>query len=239
MKLTRVTITGADDKVDPEALSGLSTMYPFVEWGILFSESREGQERYPSFEWRERLERVWEQNPAMKLSAHLCGSLARRTLMGNEGWIRSASSCPYMRVQLNGFGRSGYDGLRKLALTHESRQWILQAVDSDTLERAYALYRLDGPLFAILHDASGGTGTAPRSWPVPLPMQHVAYAGGITLENLEETVATLSRLQSLEPAEDPKTFGVDLETGARTDDQFDLRKAALILSKASYLGAGQ
>ena len=37
MKLTRVTITGADDSVEPRALAELSEAFPFVEWGLLMS----------------------------------------------------------------------------------------------------------------------------------------------------------------------------------------------------------
>ena len=49
--LTRVTITGADDEVDPKALVGLSREFPFVE-----------------------AEKV-------RLSAHLCGAEARRAMV--------------------------------------------------------------------------------------------------------------------------------------------------------------
>jgi hypothetical protein len=34
MKITRVTITGADDKIQPEQLIDLSYKYCFVEWAI-------------------------------------------------------------------------------------------------------------------------------------------------------------------------------------------------------------
>ena len=37
MKLTKVTLTGADDFTDPKRLIEISREYPFVEWGILFS----------------------------------------------------------------------------------------------------------------------------------------------------------------------------------------------------------
>ena len=61
--LTRVTITGADDAVDPGALVALSAEFPFVEWGILFSKSREGEARYPSAEWAARIGRLFDENP--------------------------------------------------------------------------------------------------------------------------------------------------------------------------------
>jgi hypothetical protein len=49
--LTGITITGADDQVDPRELAMLSAEFPFVEWGILMSESRAGTSRYPGQTW--------------------------------------------------------------------------------------------------------------------------------------------------------------------------------------------
>lgn len=45
-----VTITGADDDVDPSALEDLSDEFPFVEWGILRSAKREGPD-YMRMKW--------------------------------------------------------------------------------------------------------------------------------------------------------------------------------------------
>jgi hypothetical protein len=36
VKLTRVTITGADDAVPVEALVAMALEFPFVEWGVLY-----------------------------------------------------------------------------------------------------------------------------------------------------------------------------------------------------------
>jgi len=239
MRLTRVTITGADDDVEPAQLGNLSRRYPFVEWGILFSKTREGQPRYPSFKWRQSLEQVWEQNRAMNLSAHLCGELARQTLAGREEWIGRVESTPYVRVQLNGFGRSAYDGIVGLMHTYLTRQWILQVYDDDTLAMACNLCRVRGGShrFVILFDASGGTGTAPKKWPAPPNTWHIAYSGGITPENFASVVEGLSVLRPPGALSSPvpDTFGVDLETGARTGDKFDLEKVALILEQATHL----
>jgi hypothetical protein len=51
MKIRYVTLTGADDDVDPQQLAEISQEYPFVEWGILFSQSKSGVERYSSIDW--------------------------------------------------------------------------------------------------------------------------------------------------------------------------------------------
>lgn len=51
MILDKVSITGADDSVNPKDLVELSEEFPFVEWAILLSKSRMRSNRYPSLNW--------------------------------------------------------------------------------------------------------------------------------------------------------------------------------------------
>ena len=71
-----VTVTGADDSVNPVSLLDLSERYPFVEWGILLSKSGVGNSRFPSYEWLEDLGKVNRSvsvGANFKLSAHIYG----------------------------------------------------------------------------------------------------------------------------------------------------------------------
>mgnify|MGYP006876835108 FL=1 len=43
--LTCVGFCGPDDSVDPRLLAAISQRYPWVEWGILFRDDKEGQPR--------------------------------------------------------------------------------------------------------------------------------------------------------------------------------------------------
>src|SRR4051812_39531430 len=83
MILDFVTITGADDNVDLLFLDDMTTKYPHVEWGILLSDSRKGQPRYPSDAWLARLTDTLYTKFDNNFSAHLCGSLCERLI--NEG----------------------------------------------------------------------------------------------------------------------------------------------------------
>jgi hypothetical protein len=103
--LTRVTITGADDLVPVSLLRALSDEFPFVEWGVLRSATREGAPRYPKAEWREELEHVSRSSHEMSLSAHFCGQLVRDTMTGDMKWFKSLPA-EYDRVQLNGYHQS-------------------------------------------------------------------------------------------------------------------------------------
>lgn len=108
MKLTRVTITGADDAVDPAELISVSQQFPFVEWGLLCSLKRDGEPRYPSKQWRHRLASDCERAGVfLKCSDHLCGDLARRAITDQPGLLSGTTLS--RRVQVNGFGRRGFD----------------------------------------------------------------------------------------------------------------------------------
>src|SRR5678815_1000900 len=101
--LDRVTLTGADDSTDIKALLALAEEHPFVEWGLLFSVSHQGQPRYPSREWVERL--MEEMPEDLKLSAHVCGRMVRDFVLrgaaptGLFDWLQTIDI--FERWQLN------------------------------------------------------------------------------------------------------------------------------------------
>ena len=112
MKLNRVTVTGADDSVEPEMLGRISKEYPFVEWGILVSQNTlpKGGPRFPSPEWITRLLAVCDPGE-LNLSVHLCGAWVRRVCEARWDWVPSPSESPMsillraaQRVQLNFHG---------------------------------------------------------------------------------------------------------------------------------------
>lgn len=220
MLLTRVTITGADDGVDPRALVDLSHEFPFVEWGILRSVTREGTSRYPTDEWREKLE-SFGCTHAMSLSAHFCGQLVRDTLDGDQKWFTSLPS-EYDRVQLNGFYAT-----REVETFVGSMgvEWILQCKsEREAFDAAALANALPGNRISALWDCSGGRGVRPPHWLVAPPGLRLGYAGGITPENVVDTVSKISLLSD-------QDFWIDIESGVRTDDRFDLEKVRAVLEK--------
>jgi hypothetical protein len=56
--IKQVTVTGVDDSIPPESLTGLYTAYPFVEFGILCSKNNTGMRRFPSQKWIEGLRSI-------------------------------------------------------------------------------------------------------------------------------------------------------------------------------------
>jgi phosphoribosylanthranilate isomerase len=86
------------------------------------------------------------------------------------------------------------------------------------------------PNASLLFDPSGGRGIEPFSWPVPPLGARMGYAGGIGPDNL------LDVLRAIGPVESP--FWIDMESGVRTDDRFDLAKARAVLETAAPFVTG-
>lgn len=221
--LHTVTVTGADDAVDPIALLQLADRFPFVEWGLLWSEKRRGSARYPSAAWLAG----WAPR-FRRASLHLCGAPARATFEGQAGPSTIAVLAGARRVQLNGWEnveqRPVLSHLGKVFADLPSVEFILQSSCTTSLRYAadYArMYRV-----SALVDASGGTGRHMGD-PVlcPPPRLSIGYAGGITPDNVVETLDNI--------AVAGRSFWIDLETGARDEsDRFDLERVEAVLARA-------
>lgn len=97
MKILYLTLTGADDLVNPQELGIISEQFPFVEWAILFSDDREGNPRYPTKQWREEFYKVV---PECNRSAHLCGKEVLIRLVEQDAALLNELK-EYQRIQLN------------------------------------------------------------------------------------------------------------------------------------------
>ena len=232
-----VTITGADDDVPVEALAELSAEFPFVEWGILASSSREGTPRFPSKAWMVRLlVRSLEEPSGMRLSLHLCGQRARSMRAGSpakalEG-LPSGAHPIYQRIQLNGFDPRS-DDVADLSASGlwlpVGSEFILQARSVADLEPAAEIARrITSTRCSVLFDPSGGTGQGPDRWPAPPARTHFGWAGGIGPGNVETVLASvLARPKS------PLRRWIDMESGVRRDDKFDLGLVREVLQRAA------
>lgn len=222
MKLDRVTLTGADDSVDPKDLLKLSRKYPFVEWGILIASMDGGSEsgacRFPSTDWISRLGRL----NGLRLSAHLCGTPVIAVLMAGELPFPKRGSI-FQRVQLN-FHGSKLPKFVPSKLPTADLQFMFQCDGvNDALVQEWVRRGLGSPLF----DTSSGAGVLPNDgWPGCWKGVYCGYAGGLGPENVVEQVSGPIR----------KAVGdghcwIDMETRVRSnhDAQFDLAKCEQVL----------
>lgn len=174
--LDRVTITGADDNVDPLVMLDLSLAHPYLEWGILASRSREGSPRYPSRQWQEELLRV-NREGRMNLAMHVCGKWARGIFAGTVEWrelppIRTV----VQRIQINGTPPGDVTSVYATGACNPGTQFIVQHPRAAEYLLACKASNINcAPLF----DDSGGGGLQVRAWSGMPDYEYVGYAGGV------------------------------------------------------------
>jgi len=232
MRIERVTMTGADDTVrDPQGLLYVSQQWPFVEWGILVSNTRGGSSRFPSMEWMEQLAKL----AYMQLSLHVCGRWVRQICQGDFSVSDDLASIwhVFRRVQLNfhamihEIDRENF--FRALNLqSHKEFIFQIDNVNNELLHEALEAGCNAVPLF----DTSGGAGIVPKDWPRPVPNIFCGYAGGLGPNTLRD------ELKRIEDAVEDATIWIDMETRVRNDrDEFDLNMVQQCLEIAEpYLG---
>lgn len=231
-----VTITGADDEVDPVMLDEIAREYPFVEWAILFSQSREGQPRYPTASWREKFYwATFNRGQYYSTAAHLCGKSVDAFLASYE-YFKNEVTMGFDAIQINKLTDENRDEIFTFARTVEDEQDIILQFNDNTSHLLTGWYADEIPEnLRILFDASGGKGKSAQEtggWPnIPEPFSSnlaYGYAGGINESNIEQV---MFEVQQLHKDVEGWTW-VDLETGARTEDKFDIDKVIRILELA-------
>jgi hypothetical protein len=218
-----VTVTGADDDVDPKALTTLSKEFEFVEWGILFSSTQPGTPRYPSKQWRSDLyaETMTVEHP-VNLSAHVCGNFTEQFLHTRK-FLGTELDLFFKRIQFNKFN----DDNSKHIFEFSAESDIPVVVPANKKTTSMLESMIDKSRLSVLFDSSGGRGVAPSEWPDHMKGTHLCgYAGGIDELNCVDVVTRLGARYNDRP------FWIDLESGSRTPDNvFDLEKVKRILER--------
>lgn len=219
MNLKKVTLTGADDSIDPKDLIELSKCYPFVEWGILISKSQMGGSRFPSANWLKWLCEEVKRNNSINLSMHLCGRWLRELMLGMDVFDEIPVPLSlFQRVQLNFHADKlnvDRDKFYRI-LASKDCEFIFQIDGNDgqgLLEGYFEDHGNASPLFDLSH----GAGVSPDQWPVPVYMlddvNHSlhGYAGGIGPGNV------LSQLEKIKSVVGDVPIWIDMETKLRTE----------------------
>lgn len=248
MPLNIVSITGADDKVLPSELAALSARYtnPITpEWAILYFPEKEGTPRNPSAAWREAFLALGLPFTA----AHLCGTQVFREILDpRTAPARIADISRYRRIQLNINARrpdfteeevlSVYRtlhqaGLHLILQFHDGSRPAIQKFVAEV--DASSLSRID-----LLYDESKGTGRCPEQWqPISTVGQiplHCGYAGGLGPDVLE---VELPRIHESATAWRDVPYWIDMESGVRSDNHFDLAKVRAVLEIAAGTAKGR
>jgi len=242
--LNRITVTGADDSVDPQRLAELARKYSMAEFGILFG-NHSDVPRFPSPGWVNRLELAFADFPSRRMSAHHCGRLAHDFLCNPRRSFSRSRYCARMQVNTHGTTADVDSEAFARNLAEASRhdwQVILQLDQANDDLFEFALHerdrqaerlRHDGNFINVvgLHDRSHGAGVLPPAWPSPVANGRCGYAGGLSPDNV---AAELEKIESLYAGR-PDGYWIDSETRLRSEDDsvFDLEKVEAFLARAT------
>lgn len=242
--LVSVTLAGVDDAVDPLELIQLSREFPFVEWGVLMSQTRAGSPRYPSLEWIEQLAAIarvtriasttMPEIQRVRLSAHLCGSWSRSLA---DGVFSAPVDDGFDRIQVNGYEAGWLRGISSLSGDPlRDVEWILQARTPDRVTECMHEAAIL-PRGSVLFDGSCGTGVEPAVWPRIVDGARLGYAGGIKPTNVRRVLGEILFANAMGRPESPP-FWIDLESGARTlADRFSVHAAYEVLDVVAKINA--
>jgi hypothetical protein len=165
-KLTRVTLTGADDTVDPDELLEISEAYPNVEWGILIG-SQHGH-RFPSQTWIISLMNgVRELRNKPNLSLHICGAHLKRIAAGKPLDLPNGMLDIFQRCQLNWHGEPQGDIFDNIMNAFDAMpSWSPEVIfQLDKANDDLAPEMSGRMIMSGLFDLSHGAGVLPEEWP--------------------------------------------------------------------------
>jgi len=216
--LTRVAFTGIDQYTNVQDLKSLYEKYPFVEFVFLYSHhaNRNGQGRYPRTVILKSYKKA-----NLPMALHLCGKIAHDLVHDSNWSVVYKELDGYMglfdRIQLNIPKTRHFS--REMTFP-EDKQIIIQLHDGT--KELFDCYK-HLPNVAGFQDASGGRGIAETEWMLP-ETEPFGYAGGIHPENVVDVVRELNEICETD-------FWIDMETGIRTNDKFDVTKCEEICRK--------
>jgi len=228
MHLKTCTITGADNNTNIDDLIRLSEKFPFVEWGILMYDRKCGVPRYPSYGWIDNLLKITERYD-MNLALHLCGDYVDQFVKMDKGFCKYINNQPFKRVQLNfSYPVSKFKFIDLYKAVHGALSIQKTIITQHNSENKYIYSILENfQNYAVLFDTSGGNGILPNEWPEPFSKKMCGYAGGIAPDNVEKVLETINSLVG-----ESQPIWIDLESGVRTNDVFDIVKVENVLSIA-------
>ena len=232
MKLQHITFTGIDAKTDIKALTEIQCEFPIAEFGVL-----------TSYHWNENGNRYLDpalvknlRGQGLNLALHICGSAAHDAALGKWKYIDETIFAPsvpigielFKRVQLNLAGHKDNPDYCWIPLIIGQELIVQQRAESElplfenTLKKWKANPFPHRDTISALLDSSGGRGidSPLRVWP---SSGKIGYAGGINAGNVAD------KLTFLMENEQVGDFWIDMESGVRTDDWFDIDKVRRVL----------
>ena len=223
--MIKLSITGADDLVSIEHLKSMVQKYPLLELAILYFPEKEGHPRNPSSEWRKKL---YENIPKENIALHLCGfecfnNILKDNFLSTELYHELTQ---VSRLQLNINARQDIFTIDEIHSIYSkliqenfnlifqyndrSKEWILPFIKLNIKKK-----------INILLDSSLGKGIPIKDTTIPVELEKfnfpLGFAGSINPENIIQIHQEVQK-------NNLPNYWLDLESGARTNNQFDILK---------------
>jgi hypothetical protein len=208
-KPTFIAFTGVDSVDCISGMLDLSRHFP-IEWGVLVDDDKADDTLFADPDIRERLLAT----PGLLYAAHVCGEQAR--LIANSPEEVTLDLSRIQRVQVN----HSFSGSSPLQIENTVRFGRSRRVR--TMLQCLVEFPSDSRL-DWLYDTSFGTGKSPDRWP-PLPTSSgplCGYSGGINAESVQDVLGAIA-------APLGSQYFIDMESGVRTEGQFDLGKCEAV-----------
>ncbi len=217
MVINRVTFTGVDNNTLINDLQKLQKKYTHVEWGILIA-SNPGKSKQPTEDYILSLK-----DKGLKLALHMCNDHAKNILTDGKLDIKYDF---FDRYQLNfNFNHNEHDisNYSKLINKFKTKDFILQTNFSNEMFIDKIINTNKTSNTHILYDSSGGRGVEIKQIKPPFKGIYTGYSGGINPDNINEICKQITFHKK-----DDRVW-IDIQTGARTDNNFDLEKVEKML----------
>jgi len=223
MDLLAISLTGADDSVDPSELLKISQQFPLVEWAILSTPKAQGSARYPTEEWVSAFHKAC---PHVRKAIHLCGSDVQSFL--DEDPRVLAKVAKFDRVQLNFNQRRQPKDLDTLVRVANKVKTPVILQYNEANKDLWSELHTRIVNLAFLFDSSGGGGRSPKDgWPAMLPRTVCGFAGGLGPENVKAEFEKILKIAG------GRRFWIDMEgkLRSRVDDSFDRHACVSVLEQ--------
>ena len=209
-----ITFTGLDALTNLARAAEISRRWP-VEWGVLFSPSRQGKHnRYPDVA---TINNILTRLKGRQLAAHICGDYSTTIASGTWPDLPLQAHSLFSRMQINHADPLAHEAGILAALRQAGPDPLTAQVILQSRSEAFPAHGR----FDFLFDCSAGTGRAPGFWPKhPGGDRLVGYAGGIGPSNVLEVIDAVG-------ADGP--YWIDMESRIRdADDWLDLDKVEAV-----------
>ncbi len=238
MPPSRITFTGLDTVGDltttveaikpwlrPRDVPKSDWTLPEIEFGVLYMAEKMGKPRYPDEDTLTAIARE-AVHLCVPIALHLCGEASKP-----NAWFDMTTHSPskkscWSRIQVTYI--EGLSAEEVVALARWGQSGGVDVILQRSLAPLEAIPWFPG--LTVLADNSRGKGATPENWPAPSNLyaleDMIVYAGGLGPDNIVTEWGRISQARG-----HLGVYGIDMESGIRTDNRMDPSKVRAVLEQ--------